>query len=298
MRTEPYFDVDSAALDTPLRVAPERRTSRRQRRRALLFAVLAVLAIAAIVSVLWQAPTGNGVAERPSSATPGPAAPVVNAPLPRTEAAAKYPVAASAAAQPPLDMSDATLLAGLAAVFGDGALSAYIERTNLVRRIVATIDNVPRRSAPPAHWPVKPAAGQMATSAQDGPLVIAPTNGFRYSPYVRLLESVNTARFVELYRRHYALFEQAYRELGFPEGHFNDRAVEAIDVLLASPSLAEPPRLVQPKVFLQFADRDLEQLPAGQKLMLRIGSENAQRVKVKLAEIRAAITDPELAARR
>ena len=130
------------------------------------------------------------------------------------------------------------------------------------------------------------------------PLVIAPTNSFRYAPYVRMLESVNTARFVDLYRRHYALFDQAYRELGFPDGHFNDRAVEAIDVLLASPSLAEPPRLVQPKVFMQFADRDLEQLPAGQKLMLRVGAENAQRIKVKLAEIRAAITDPDLVVRR
>jgi hypothetical protein len=166
-----------------------------------------------------------------------------------------------------------------------------------VRRIVATVDNIPRRNAPPALWPVKPAAGGLSTTTQDGRVLIAETNRFRYLPYVKLLESVNTPRLVELYRRHYPLFEQAYRELGFPDGHFNDRAVEAIDVMMATPTLAQPPHLVQ-KVQWQFADRDLEQLPAGQKLMLRIGSDNARRVQAKLAEIRAAITDPAVAGTR
>ncbi len=62
--------------------------------------------------------------------------------------------------------------------------------------------------------------------------------------------------------------------------------------------LEQPLRLTQPKIFYEFADPDLERLPSGQKLMLRIGNENAARVKAKLSEIRAAITDPALAQKR
>jgi hypothetical protein len=257
--------------------------------------LLALLAVAAILSIVWQ--PGSRLVGTDAGA-PAASAPATGPPASRDSEPARYPLAAGNEAQPALDMSDATLIAGLGAVFGDGALSAYLEPNNVVRRIVATVDNLPRRSAPPAKWPLKPAAGALATTTTDGRTTIAEANAFRYAPYVRLLESVNTERLVALYQRHYALFQQAYRELGYPNGHFNDRVVEAIDVVMAAPSLDREPRLKQPKVFMEFADRDLEQLPAGQKIMLRIGSANATRVRAKLAEIRAAITDPAAIAAR
>jgi len=39
-----------------------------------------------------------------------------------------------------------------------------------------------------------------------------------------------------------------------------------------------------------FADPALESLPAGQKLLIRMGPDNAAAVKVKLKELRAIIT--------
>ena len=44
-----------------------------------------------------------------------------------------------------------------------------------------------------------------------------------------------------LYRRLYPLFQQAYAELGYPTGHFNDRLVEVVDHLLAAPEPTQPP---------------------------------------------------------
>ncbi|HEX4886213.1 MAG TPA: DUF3014 domain-containing protein [Casimicrobiaceae bacterium] len=291
LRSEPYFsDADvEAERDAGVPRHVSRKERRRRRTIAALAVLLVVLAAAAVVSIVWQ-----------------PGAPVATAPVSPAEAPraataapeARYPVPPTQAAQPPLEASDATMLAGLALVFGDGALSTYIEPQHLARRIVATVDNLPRRSATPAQWPVKPAAGALATVSEDGRTRIAEANGFRYTAYVRLLESVDVERFAEFYRRHYPLFQQAYRELGYPQGHFNDRAVEAIDVLMATPTLAQSPALVQPKIFLQFADRDLEQLPAGQKLMLRLGAQNAARVKAKLADIRTVITAMEVHATR
>jgi hypothetical protein len=44
--------------------------------------------------------------------------------------------------------------------------------------------------------------------------------------------------------------------------------------------------LARPKVLYEFADPQLEGRSAGQKVMMRMGSQNAARVKAKLREIR------------
>ena len=49
------------------------------------------------------------------------------------------------------------------------------------------------------------------------------------------------------------------------------------------------PRLTQPKVLYEFEDPQLEALSAGQKAMLRLGPDNARRVKAKLRALRAEI---------
>ena len=91
----------------------------------------------------------------------------------------------------------------------------------------------------------------------------------------------------------YPLFQQSYRDLGYPKGYFNDRLIAAMDDLLATPEPKAPLQLTQDKVLYQFADPDLERRSAGQKVMLRIGTENARAVKAKLREFRAAVAKQE-----
>ena len=79
------------------------------------------------------------------------------------------------------------------------------------------------------------------------------------------------ATYVQLY----PLFQAAYQELGYPNGYFNDRLIQAIDDMLAAPDVAAP-KLAQPKVLYEFADPALENLSAGQKILVRMGPENAQ----------------------
>jgi hypothetical protein len=90
--------------------------------------------------------------------------------------------------------------------------------------------------------------------------------------------------------RFYPLFQQAYHDLGYPSGYFNDRLIDVIDNLLATPQTAAPASLVQPHVLYEFANPDLESLSAGQKIMLRMGSENASHVRTKLRELRRMLT--------
>ena len=48
-------------------------------------------------------------------------------------------------------------------------------------------------------------------------------------------------------------------------------------------------RLIKPEAYYLFADEDLESLSAGQKILIRMGPDNAARVKAKLVEIRAVL---------
>ena len=104
------------------------------------------------------------------------------------------------------------------------------------------------------------------------------------------MSSADPKALAAVYFRLYPLFQQAYENLGYPGKYFNDRLVQAIDSMLATPDVQGPVTLVRPKVFYQFADSSLESLPAGQKLLIRMGPQNASVIKAKLQQFRAAIT--------
>jgi hypothetical protein len=137
--------------------------------------------------------------------------------------------------------------------------------------------------------PVKPVPGPFAVTGGGSGFGVAPANAARYRPYVVAMEGVEAKKAVAAYARMYPLFQAAYQELGYPNAYFNDRLVVAIDDLLATPD-APAPRLAQPKVLYEYADPALEQRSAGQKIMLRMGPENAGRVKEKLRAIRRELT--------
>jgi hypothetical protein len=87
------------------------------------------------------------------------------------------------------------------------------------------------------------------------------------------------------------LFQQAYIDLGYPGGYFNDRLISVIDDLLAAPEPKSPAYVSQPKVMFTFVDPKLEGLSAGQKILVRIGLDNELRLKAKLRDIRRALTE-------
>ena len=61
------------------------------------------------------------------------------------------------------------------------------------------------------------------------------------------------------------------------------------DDLLATPDVAHPLAVVQPKVLYKFADPALEKLSAGQKIMLRMGADHMARAKILLIAIRGEL---------
>ena len=152
-----------------------------------------------------------------------------------------------------------------------------------------TIDNLPRAKVALAQRPIKPTPDEFVATGSDAEPTLGAENYARYRPFVEAVGALDAKAIVALYRRYYPLFQQAYQELGYPQGNFNARLLEVIESLLATPDVPEPVRLVRPKVQYQFADKRIESLPAGQKLLIRMGPKNAAIIEAKLREIRALI---------
>ncbi|MCE9614044.1 MAG: DUF3014 domain-containing protein [Lentisphaerae bacterium] len=270
------------------------------RSKALWWA-LPLVAVAAVALIVLRGRLPN---EAPEPVPPPPLPPPAQAPaetLATPESSApstvdRYAIEAApsdmqpAEPLPALDDSDAAITAALARLVDKTACERFLILSHGIRRAVATVDNLTSSTAPPSLWPVKPTGGRFLTTGAGDAIRTSADNARRYGPVLAFMESIDTAALIPLYVQYYPLFQEAYRELGYPEGDFNTRLVEVIDHLLATPDIADPVALTPHAVMFKYADASLEELSAGQKLLLRMGNANAQRVKAKLRDLRHQLT--------
>lgn len=190
---------------------------------------------------------------------------------------------------PPLARSDAFIRERLEAF---GLPAEWVGQDDLVRRLAVVTDAVTR-----GEWPRRPlrflqAPGPFRVIERDGKLYPDPRNATRYEPDLELLESIEpaaTARFLELIE---PLLGEALAELGLTTS--GDLALrEAIDAVLETPVEPGPYALVQPKVFYEYADPAVEARAPFEKQLLRLGPENAARLKTYLRRVKESLEDRE-----
>ena len=204
---------------------------------------------------------------------------------------------------PPLIESDPIVLDTLAALVGQPQVYSFFVTEDVVPRAVAAVDALSSRQVPDNMMPIRGTAGTFEVTSDDRPgevilsedgqpmqqYVMDPVNFQRYNAHVELIEAVDVNELAGTYQEQYPWFQQAYRDLGYADANFNDRLIEVISELLATPEPEAPPRMVKPEAVYLFIDPELESLSAGQKTLLRMGPANAERVKAKLRELQAAI---------
>jgi hypothetical protein len=223
------------------------------------------------------------VAQTPPPAEP-PAEPAIQHPLPGGD------TSASKAPLPTLADSDSALSEALGPVVGAAAVKDYLLPESIIRHLVVTIDNLPRQKVAVQKRPTGAVAGSFAADGDELHSTLNPQNFARYQPMVAVIAKLDMKQVAAVYIRFYPLFQQAYQDLGYPNGYFNDRLVQVIDNLLAAPLPTAPIALVRPNVMYMFADPALESRSAGQKLLIRMGPDNAAVIKTKLDDLRVAIT--------
>ena len=193
---------------------------------------------------------------------------------------------------PPLDDSDSYFLLEVGGTFGPG-IEALLVREGVIDRLVATVDNLPRGELAEQIRPVGQLQDPFRVDQGSGEtLILSHSSYTRYDAVVATLYYADLDAVYDTYRRFYPLFQKAYERLGYPDAYFNDRLIEVIDHLLATPQPGGPIVLTRPNVLYEFADPDLQALSSGQKLLLRMGPNNAGTTKRMLEKFRERLVQP------
>ncbi len=261
--------------------------------------IVLVLAVAA-AGWWWWSQRGEPVEDAPPAVADAGTTPVIATPFEEEQPPAiQYPIEtppeeAPTEAAPQTD-PDVAAQQAFGEVFGP-TIADWLVNEQLARRLVATVDNLPRNARVEPLRPLRPPTGPFVVEREtidaavgEERIVLSEENFDRYDAIVGMLAAVDAQQAMATYRSLYPQLQAAYEDLGFPGRYFNDRVVAVIDHLLATPTPEGPLLLEQPKVLYRFQDTRLEELSPGQKLLLRIGPEHARVVKQKLGELRALI---------
>lgn len=192
---------------------------------------------------------------------------------------------------PPLDSSDEGVRQTLAALSGWQAQAlTLLVKDQFLRHFVTMVNNIAAGKIDHKTGLFLPIKGKFAVSDKQ-PLTATAVSQARYTPYVDLITALDPQACADLYRRYYPLLNSAYSELG-EKGNFHTLVLKAIQQLEATPELSQAPVLVPATKgvgLYQYAQPQLEALPAVQKQLLRSGWENVSRLKVWLRQLKAAL---------
>jgi hypothetical protein len=270
---------------------PPRRGGR-GRRTAL---ALVLLALAAAGATLWWSRACESVLEpAPAPVTQPPPEPP---PLGATEPPPLEPEAAPVVEPPPapaeprvtLAESDALARELAGAVSRSPLLAPALRGSGLVERFVAIVDQLAEGNAPRRELAALRPQGAFLVLGREPELRIDPGSYHRYDALAQAIAGIDARAAVAAYRRLAALCEESYRELGYPEGGFEQRLRTALALLGSTPQIDPSPALVAQVKRYEFADPDLESLSDAQKQLLRMGPKNAALVATKVRELEAAL---------
>src|SRR5690348_3534364 len=179
-RRDPYIGDGSPA---PIREDSIRRESPRG---GVLGWLLGLAIVGAIAGAAWY------FLWRDRAPPPPPPASIVvpAAPAPAVAQAPKHPIEAPPEQPlPALKESDGPVSAALASIVGLDTFGKVFLSENLVRNIVATVDNLPRERVSQRVNPIQPLASPPATNGKGASMTLAPANAQRYAAQMRLMES-------------------------------------------------------------------------------------------------------------
>lgn len=166
-----------------------------------------------------------------------------------------------------------------------------VRSDNAIRDFVAFIDNVAAGVIARDSAIIKGPEARFTTEELDGKLFINPQSYQRYDNIVDWFVEMDNDALIAVFSQFEPLFDEAYAEISRPGAAFRERLERAVNLLNATPEQAGLIELKSDKIMYTYADSQLESLPAAQRQMLRLGSDNMARVKVKLNNLLNALNN-------
>lgn len=243
-------------------------------------AVVVVVAVAGIAFWLWrdrQPPAPPAAGAEPAAAAAEAAPPVATVP---------------ARALPALAASDALVRELAATLSRHPRLAAWLASDELIRRFVASVVNLAEGTSPNRHLGFLRPSEPFRARRSGGRWFVDPESYRRYDLLTEVIVSIDSAAAARLYAELHPLLDQAYGEIGNPTSTFDATLGRAAANLLAVPVPEGTPELVEQTSSFHWADHRLEESPAAEKHLMRLGPANARRVKEKLRELVEAAAIP------
>jgi hypothetical protein len=178
-------------------------------------------------------------------------------------------------------------------------LADWLKIKNIIRRITAAVDSIADGHSPRASLKFLAPKKEFSVKKKGEKLYINPQSYARYNLVADVFQSLNAEGTVRVFKELKPLFQDAYRELGYPDRDFQDTLIRAIKELLRTPVvkgdilLEEKEEKVISYSMLSMADEKLEDLSDAQKNLLRMGPKNIAKIQGKLREIAGALGVPE-----
>jgi hypothetical protein len=206
-----------------------------------------------------------------------------------TEAPISAP-AAQAVELPPMDQMDPFLRKLLGALSSHPEFASWLASDDLIKQLAAAIDKASRGESPSRDFkPFAPKGGFMVR-ARGNRMAIDPEGYQRYKSLVDGVTAVDASAVAKAYRTIHPRLNEAYRNLGHPQGQV-DTAVDAgLSILLETPVLKDPTYVVEAAgVRYKFTDAKIEALSGSQKQLLRMGPDQTDKVLVWLRALQGSL---------
>ena len=215
------------------------------------------------------------VTEPSKSETPAPA------PKPSLEPA-KEPLPA---ARPSLADSDDWVRKKGQELSAEPGWAQWLANKNLIRRLTAAVVNISEGKSPRKHLSFLGPQKPFSALKKEGSLYLDPQTYDRYNLIAEIVSRMDTVKTVGVFKELNPLFQDAYRELGYPQGEFQAVLIHAIKELLLAPVVEGDIRLKEAVLSYWVVDDNLEDLSEAQKHLLRMGPQNTRKIQKKLREM-------------
>lgn len=165
----------------------------------------------------------------------------------------------------------------------------WLANEDLVRRFVASVNNVAEGKSPRAHLEFLKPKGSFKVKQRGEAFTVDPRSYARYDLATEVFVSLDNRHLAELFAELEPLIDEAHREIAPPNSSFRATLKRAVDHLLATPMIDEDAVLERKVVTYIYADPSIEGLSDVQRQLLRMGPDNLEKIRVKLEELGRAL---------
>lgn len=196
---------------------------------------------------------------------------------------------------PPLDESDALVRTLIMRLSSHPQVAAWLTTDDLIRNLTVVVTNIANGQTPSKQLQVVRPVGAFAVRQAGGEIWLDPASYRRYDNLAGAVESLDARGVARFHATVKPRLDEAYGDLGMPNGDFDRMLERAIVMLLRTPTVEGDVRLRADSVSYTFADPALEGLSKAQRQFLRMGPRNMRSVKAKLREVARHLGIPDAA---